>query len=115
MKNDKKTTGKAVRPIFIPIKDQPGIKTLDITFDWHLGMSAAVKKRSVISLHQCAGEKGYSNILEASSKSDNHVGIKLSAFFLKDKKSYPVENLFQSSKKFEKGGPGLLRQYQAAD
>ena len=24
---------------------------------------------------------------------------------MKDKKSYPVENLFQSSKKFEKGGP----------
>ena len=95
--------GKAIRPIFIPQKSDIGIIEKNITFDWHMGMSATVKQRSMLSLHEKAKEQGFNSILEASSKSQQQLGIQLSAFFLKDDEGYPVENLFQSSKVFQYG------------
>lgn len=101
----KKTIGRAVRPIFIPNRETVGVIEQNVEFDWHLGMSAEVRKRSVRSLHQVAESLGFSPILEASSKSEQEIGIQLSAFYLTNVKGYPVENLFQSSKVFEQGGP----------
>lgn len=96
----KNTIGKAIRPIFIPNNNSVGAIEKEISFDWHMGMSSVVKQRSIKSLHQKACEYGFHNMLEASSKSENQLGIQLSAFFLKDNDGYPVENLFQSSKVF---------------
>ena len=101
----KKTIGRTTRPIFIPNRDSIGVVEQYIEFDWHMGMSAEVRKRSINSLHQEAKKQGFDNILEVSSKSEQKIGIQLSAFFLRNIKDYPVENLFQSSKVFEKGGP----------
>lgn len=101
----KKTIGRTTRPIFIPNRDSIGVVEQYIEFDWHMGMSAEVRKRSINSLHQEAQKQGFNNILEVSSKSEQKIGIQLSAFFLRNIKDYPVENLFQSSKVFEKGGP----------
>ncbi|OBX06272.1 hypothetical protein QV08_10625 [Gallibacterium salpingitidis] len=97
--------GKTTRPIFIPDRQEIGVIKQDIEFDWHMGMSAEVRKRSIESLHKNAQKKGFQKILEASSKSENPLGIQLSAFFLKNIKGFSVENLFQSSKVFENGGP----------
>lgn len=99
----KKTIGKGVRPIFIPNKNSVGVIEQDISFDWYMGMSSSVKQRSILSLHEKAKEKGFKNILEASSKSQQTIGIELSAFFLKNDEGFPVENLFQSSKVFYAG------------
>lgn len=44
---------------------------------------------------------------EVSSAANNELGVKLSAFNLKNKDGKTVECIFQSSKKFEKGGPYL--------
>lgn len=44
---------------------------------------------------------------EVSSAADNELGVKLSAFNLKNKDGKTVECIFQSSKKFENGGPYL--------
>lgn len=100
------TTAKANRPIFIPNYKEVGVIEENIEFTWHKGMSAEVRKRSMKSLHEKIKEKkGDKKILEASSKSENDLGIKLSAFYLKNGEYIPVENLFQSSKKFESGGP----------
>ncbi|EFM8250099.1 hypothetical protein A7A00_005017 [Escherichia coli] len=101
----KKSVGSATRPIFIPSKEGVGVKELDITFDWHLGMSSEVRKRSIRSLHKQCEIFGFKNTLEASSKSEQKIGINLSAFYLKNISGYPVENIFQSSKVFMKGGP----------
>lgn len=98
-----KKIGKATRPIFIPQTNNTGIIEKDIIFDWHMGMSAVVKQRSIMSLHEKAKEQGFNRILEASSKSQQQLGIQLSAFFLKDDEGNPVENLFQSSKVFKSG------------
>lgn len=101
----KKNIGRTKRPIFIPNRSQIGVLEQTIEFDWHMGMSAEVRKRSIKSLHREAANLGFNNILEASSKSEQEIGIMLSAFFLKNIKGCPVENLFQSSKVFENGGP----------
>ncbi|WP_265490515.1 DarT1-associated NADAR antitoxin family protein [Mergibacter septicus] len=98
-------TGKTKRPIFIPKQNGIGFVEKEIEFDWHMGMSSEVRKRSVKSLHENAKKIGISKILEASSKSENPIGIALSAFYLKNIKGYAVENLFQCSKVFENGGP----------
>lgn len=105
MTNNDKSIGSATRPIFIPHKDGIGIMEKNITFDWHMGMTAAVRKRSICSLHEKAKALGFNNILEASSKSEQSIGIRLSAFFLKNEDGIPIENLFQSSKVFKNGGP----------
>lgn len=102
---NKKSIGRAIRPIFIPNREQVGVIEQNIEFDWHLGMSEEVRKRSVKSLHEVASQLGFSPILEASSKSDQQIGIQLSAFYLTNIKGFPIENLFQSSKVFENGGP----------
>lgn len=101
----KKSIGRTKRPIFIPNRENIGVIEQEIEFDWHMGMSAEVRKRSIKSLHQEAKNQGFNHILEASSKSEQDIGIQLSAFFLKNIKGYPVENLFQSSKVFSNGGP----------
>ncbi len=100
-------TGQAIRPIFIPNRETIGVIEQDISFDWYMGMSKVVRQRSVKSLHEKAAGQGFCNILEASSKSEQAIGLYLSAFFLKDEEGIPVENLFQSSKVFEDGGPFL--------
>lgn len=96
-----KNIGSATRPIFIPNRNSPAVITKEITFDWHMGMSSAVKKRSIASLHEKAAHAGIRSVLEASSKSDEAIGLDLSAFFLCNDKGIAVENLFQSSKVFE--------------
>lgn len=101
----RKNIGKTARPIFIPLRENIGVIEKNIEFDWHMGMSSEVRKRSIHSLHQEAKKQGFNKILEASSKSEQRIGIQLSAFFLKNITNYPVENLFQSSKVFENGGP----------
>lgn len=101
----RKNIGKTARPIFIPLRENIGVIEKNIEFDWHMGMSSEVRKRSIHSLHQEAKKQGFNKILEASSKSEQQIGIQLSAFFLKNTTNYPVENLFQSSKVFENGGP----------
>ncbi|WP_208937306.1 DarT1-associated NADAR antitoxin family protein [[Haemophilus] ducreyi] len=103
--SEKKSIGKTIRPIFIPDRNTIGVIEHEIEFDWHLGMSAEVRKRSIVSLHNKAMQAGYKKILEASSKSEDPIGIKLSAFYLSNIDGIPVENLFQSSKVFENGGP----------
>ncbi|MFU2059022.1 DarT1-associated NADAR antitoxin family protein [Avibacterium endocarditidis] len=102
---NKKSIGKSKRPIFIPDRENIGVIEKNIEFDWHMGMSSEVRRRSIHSLHNEAKKYGYKKILEASSKSEQEIGIQLSAFFLRNIKGYPVENLFQSSKVFENGGP----------
>lgn len=103
MTNQSRSIGKATRPIFIPNYDRIGISTKEITFDWHMGMSKEVRIRSMHALHETAKQIGFNPILEASSKSQEKLGMALSAFYLRNENNIAVENLFQSSKVFENG------------
>jgi type I restriction enzyme M protein len=83
---------------------------IDTEFTFYSGFSESQKKKSIKSLQE-AFLKAYPNnkVLEISSKSENPLGVQLSAFNLtlqtKSNKSYSVEVAFQSSKVFQNGGP----------
>lgn len=101
----------AIRPIYIP--QESGnflVKTEMVEFKFHAGFAAVQKQKSIAELHQAAKEKfKLNNILEISSKSEEELGVALSAFNLmiddkKTKQKYSVECAFQSAKVFEHGG-----------
>ena len=101
----------AKRPIFLPYPDSDAIVLEeDVSFVWHSGMSVAQKRRSIRSFHEAARlQLGLSRILEVSTKSEDALGRRLSAFslpvLLPDGRSTSVECAFQGSKRFEQGGP----------
>lgn len=101
----------AVRPVFIPTNAGQVLSiTKDVDFSWSPGMSKTQKQKSVRALHAAANGQGLNSLLEISSKSEDALGVELSAFNLKIKtkklgKEFSVESAFQASKVFENGGP----------
>ena len=101
----------AKRPVFIPetVGNQM-VQKISIEFQWFPGMSKSQKQKSILSLHASARKQlAIERILEISSKSEDRLGVELSAFNLNFKTPYnepaPVEVLFQGGKVFERGGP----------
>lgn len=102
----------AKRPIFIPKTDSVGVDETLIDFKWFSGFAASQKKKSIESMHSAARACGFQNLLEISSKSEDSLGVALSAFNLlittkKRNRTFSVECAFQSSKVFQGGGPYL--------
>ena len=102
----------AKRICFISIPyAHPIFSEVEIDFEYFAGFSVSQKQKSINSLHAEIRKIDASlKLLEISTKSTNLVGVALSAFNLKltDEHSgeeYPLENIFQSSKVFELGGP----------
>ena len=99
----------AKRPIFIPnLKGFPFVKESLIEFKWHPGFAKVQAQKSIASLHEAAAEAKIAPILEISSKSNQEVGVSLSAFnlkMIKNEKSLSVECAYQGSKVFANGGP----------
>jgi len=100
----------ANRPIFVSESSKDSfIKEINIEFQWFPGMAIVQKQKSINSLHTAAGAQGLSPILEISSKSENPLGVKLSAFNLKLRINNniitTVESAYQGSKVFKEGGP----------
>lgn len=100
----------AERPIFLPrASGSHLVKELSFNFDWNPGFAPVQKKKNVRALHEAAHAQGYSPLLEISTKSDEPIGRRLSAFSLKvqsrEHGKIPLECAFQGSKVFEKGGP----------
>jgi hypothetical protein len=100
----------AERPIFIPAPDSPElVRELPIRLVWNPGFAPVQKKKNIAALHASAAKAGYSPVLEVSTKSDEKVGQRLSAFNLKVHSdrlgAMPLEMAFQGSKVFEGGGP----------
>lgn len=102
----------AVRPIFVVSLDSRYCIRENVEFEFFSGFSDKQKKRCINSLHQSylattPGKK----ILEISSKSEDELGVRLSAFNLMMKsengKEFSVESAFQAGKVFELGGPYL--------
>jgi len=101
----------ANRPIFIPKKNNSlGVIKKPIDFKWFPGMSVTQKQKSIRSLHEASKGNGINKLLEISSKSEDELGQKLSAFNLSITTrtrgiKFSVECAFQSSKVFVQGGP----------
>ena len=100
----------AVRPVFVVSLDNQYCIRENIEFEFFNGFSEKQKRRCINSLHQSyLKENPGKKVLEISSKSEDELGVKLSAFHLMMKsengKEFSVESAFQAGKIFEKGGP----------
>lgn len=102
----------ASRPVYCPVlHGEFLVETVMIDFEYHNGFADVQKRKSISSLHNAFREEYKNiNVLEVSSKSEDLLGVALSAFNLKIRDSkgnmeYSVECAFQSSKVFENGGP----------
>lgn len=91
----------AQRPFFFSKSSY--IRQADVDFTWYSGFAVSQKQKSIASMHGAIKREGYVP-LEVSTKSQNELGRRLSAFNLK-LDGYYLENIFQSSKVFEAGGP----------
>lgn len=101
----------AQRPVFVPnLKGRRLVAPIELEFNWAAGLAPSQKQKNIRSLHLAAAEKrGLKNVLEISTKSENALGVALSAFNLQlitaSGMQGNIENLFQASKVFERGGP----------
>lgn len=100
----------AIRPVFVVAPDLRHCLRVNTEFEYFSGFSVKQQQRCIRSLHRefyktHPGKK----ILEISSKSEDALGVRLSAFQLMTKtasgKPVSVESLFQAGKVFEYGGP----------
>ena len=87
----------------------PYVMPVKVEFEWFGGFSSQQRRRRTRSLHDAylAEHQGV-RLLEISSRSENELGVRLSAFNLVlpiEGRLVPVECAFQASKAFEYGGP----------
>ena len=99
----------AKRPIFIPVgKAAHFFDEVQVDFEWNPGFALVQKKKNVAALHEAARKKGLHPLLEVSTKSEELLGKKLSAFNLIIETKIgeiSIESAYQGSKVFEQGGP----------
>lgn len=102
----------AVRPVFVVSPDGRYCIRENVEFEFFSGFSDKQKKRCINSLHQSYLKTNHGKkLLEISSKSEDELGVRLSAFNLmirsENGKEFSVESAFQAGKVFENGGPYL--------
>ena len=101
----------ANRPVFCTKTSSPYFSVESVSFSYNPGFSFSQKQNNITSIHnELLKMHPGAKILEISSKSDNSLGIQLSAFNLQISIGgtvTTVESAFQSSKVFQNGGPYL--------
>ena len=98
----------AQKTVYQPLLNEIGVKRTLIEYEYFSGFALSQKQKCISSLHKAAEKENITNILEVSSKSPNPIGVNLSAFNLSiniNNTLLCVEQVFQASKVFEKGGP----------
>lgn len=102
----------ASRPVFYVQKGKDGFHSAksEVNFQYFNGLSVSQKRKCIRSLHDAFLEfHPECSMLEISSKSENELGVRLSAFnmmfTLKDGRKVSVERAYQAGKVFQKGGP----------
>lgn len=99
----------ASRPVFVAVGDREHlVREVPVNFAWNPGFAPVQKKKNIDAMHESARVKGLSPLLEVSTKSDEKLGQRLSAFNLRIETpagKISIESAYQGSKVFEKGGP----------
>lgn len=99
----------AQRPVFYVSTTVPYYREELVTFQFNPGFSVVQKQKNVQEIHKAfIAKHRNARPLEISSKSENPLGIQLSAFNLHisiGETITTVESAFQSSKVFQRGGP----------
>ena len=75
-------------------------------FAWSAGFAVSQKRKNINNLHEAIAVATGQRALEISSKGEVELGNQLSAFNMMTDGVY-IENIFQSSKRYEYGGPYL--------
>ena len=78
----------------------------EFEFAWNGGFAVSQKRKNINALHGAISDATGQRALEISSKGEVELGNQLSAFNIKTNGVF-IENIFQSSKKYENGGPYL--------
>lgn len=73
-------------------------------FKWNGGLDISQKQKNIANLHNAIFNRYGEQSLEVSSKSKDDIGKNIGAFNIK-LDGYYLENIFQSSKVYEFGGP----------
>lgn len=76
----------------------------DFEFEWNGGFAISQKQKNITNLHEAIHSITGGNALEISSKGMVPLGKEMSAFSLRYN-GIALENVFQSAKKYEFGGP----------
>ena len=103
----------AERPIFIAMKNKPFYRVMHASFVWNGGFALSQSRKNIQAMHREYHKlHPDGKILEISSKSEQSLGVQLSAFNLMTYvpslgKEVPVECVFQAGKVFADGGPYL--------
>ena len=92
----------AKRPAWTICEDSVICKEFE--FEWNGGFAIKQKQKNIENLHASIFNDTKKKALEVSSKGTVLLGKNIGAFSLKYN-GIPLENIFQSSKKFEQGGP----------
>lgn len=99
----------ASRPVFLPsYQGERLVEERSFDFPWASGFAEVQKKKNIHALHQKAMLNGIRRVLEISSKSEEELGKRLSAFSLRIEigdEAFPLESVYQGSKVFEEAGP----------
>lgn len=99
----------AKRLVFEVTSDEKLFARREVNFQWHGGFALTQSRKNIRALHEnYLAIHPDKKVLEISSKSEDELGVKLSAFNLmirRGEKVFSVEAAFQSSKVFEHGGP----------
>lgn len=97
----------AIRPVYHSLTVPPFYEKCDNLFEFYPGYSVSQKQKNVRGLHESYLQQyPKRSILEISSKSEEKLGVMLSAFNLslsRNNHTYTVETAFQGSKVFENG------------
>lgn len=76
----------------------------EFEFEWNGGFAISQKQKNIANLHEAIHRITRENALEISSKGKVPLGKDMSAFSLRYN-GIALENIFQSAKKYEFGGP----------
>lgn len=99
----------AKRIVFLPSRNNNNLLFTEklVDFEWVPGIAITQARKSIKNLHIAAKvQLNLDKILEISTRSDEPLGVALSAFNLCfENFNFSVESVYQSSKVFERGGP----------
>lgn len=99
----------AKRPIFIAVGQADHlVQEILVSFAWNPGFAPVQKKKNIAAMHEAATAQGIGPLLEVSTKSEEKLGQRLSAFNLKiatPRGLISIESAYQGSKVFKGGGP----------
>ena len=99
----------ASRPVFTALGDPSHlVREIPVQFAWNPGFAPVQKKKNIVAMHEAAKSRGLTPLLEVSTKSEEKLGQRLSAFNLKIQTEIgeiSIESAYQGSKVFKAGGP----------